>query len=51
MANKIKLLLAEDEAALGQIIKESLETRILKSYSVKMETLLSKSIKPKHQKF
>lgn len=27
MANKIKLLLAEDEAALGQIIKESLETR------------------------
>lgn len=27
MAEKIKLLLAEDEAALGQIIKESLETR------------------------
>ena len=27
MANSIKLLLAEDEAALGQIIKESLETR------------------------
>lgn len=27
MSNKIKLLLAEDEAALGQIIKESLETR------------------------
>jgi DNA-binding response OmpR family regulator len=27
MANTIKLLLAEDEAALGQIIKESLETR------------------------
>jgi DNA-binding response OmpR family regulator len=27
MANKIKVLLAEDEAALGQIIKESLETR------------------------
>ncbi len=27
MADKIKLLLAEDEAALGQIIKESLETR------------------------
>ncbi|WP_179344173.1 response regulator transcription factor [Winogradskyella ursingii] len=27
MANNIKLLLAEDEAALGQIIKESLETR------------------------
>ncbi|WP_179349683.1 response regulator transcription factor [Winogradskyella pacifica] len=27
MAHKIKLLLAEDEAALGQIIKESLETR------------------------
>jgi len=27
MANAIKLLLAEDEAALGQIIKESLETR------------------------
>lgn len=27
MANKIKLLLAEDETALGQIIKESLETR------------------------
>ncbi|REG88881.1 response regulator transcription factor [Winogradskyella sediminis] len=27
MANKIKLLLAEDEAALGQIVKESLETR------------------------
>lgn len=27
MANKIKLLLAEDEAALGRIIKESLETR------------------------
>jgi DNA-binding response OmpR family regulator len=27
MANKMKLLLAEDEAALGQIIKESLETR------------------------
>mgnify|MGYP003113474860 FL=1 len=27
MANRIKLLLAEDEAALGQIIKESLETR------------------------
>ncbi|NRR90281.1 response regulator transcription factor [Winogradskyella undariae] len=27
MTNKIKLLLAEDEAALGQIIKESLETR------------------------
>ena len=27
MANKIKLLLAEDEAALGQIIKESLQTR------------------------
>ncbi|MBF8150218.1 response regulator transcription factor [Winogradskyella sp. F6397] len=27
MANEIKLLLAEDEAALGQIIKESLETR------------------------
>ncbi|RNC84217.1 MAG: DNA-binding response regulator [Winogradskyella sp.] len=27
MANPIKLLLAEDEAALGQIIKESLETR------------------------
>lgn len=27
MVNKIKLLLAEDEAALGQIIKESLETR------------------------
>ncbi|MGJ8547936.1 response regulator transcription factor [Winogradskyella wichelsiae] len=27
MANKIKLLLAEDEAALGLIIKESLETR------------------------
>lgn len=27
MANKIRLLLAEDEAALGQIIKESLETR------------------------
>ncbi|MBU2929148.1 response regulator transcription factor [Winogradskyella psychrotolerans] len=27
MANKIKLLLAEDEASLGQIIKESLETR------------------------
>lgn len=27
MADKIKLLLAEDEASLGQIIKESLETR------------------------
>ncbi|MEN8885897.1 MAG: response regulator transcription factor, partial [Winogradskyella sp.] len=27
MAHKIKLLLAEDEASLGQIIKESLETR------------------------
>lgn len=27
MSKKIKLLLAEDEAALGQIIKESLETR------------------------
>ena len=27
MAHKIKLLLAEDEAALGQILKESLETR------------------------
>lgn len=27
MADKIKLLLAEDEAALGQILKESLETR------------------------
>ena len=27
MANPIKILLAEDEAALGQIIKESLETR------------------------
>jgi two-component system, OmpR family, alkaline phosphatase synthesis response regulator PhoP len=27
MADKIKLLLAEDESALGQIIKESLETR------------------------
>jgi DNA-binding response OmpR family regulator len=27
MAEKIKLILAEDEAALGQIIKESLETR------------------------
>ncbi len=27
MPNKTKLLLAEDEAALGQIIKESLETR------------------------
>ena len=27
MADNIKLLLAEDEAALGQIIKESLETR------------------------
>lgn len=27
MANNIKLLLAEDESALGQIIKESLETR------------------------
>lgn len=27
MADKIKLLLAEDEVALGQIIKESLETR------------------------
>lgn len=27
MAEKIKILLAEDEAALGQIIKESLETR------------------------
>jgi len=27
MAKKIKILLAEDEAALGQIIKESLETR------------------------
>ncbi|MCT4628785.1 response regulator transcription factor [Winogradskyella sp.] len=27
MADKIKLLLAEDETALGQIIKESLETR------------------------
>ncbi len=27
MANEIKVLLAEDEAALGQIIKESLETR------------------------
>lgn len=27
MSNSIKLLLAEDEAALGQIIKESLETR------------------------
>ena len=27
MANKIKLILAEDEIALGQIIKESLETR------------------------
>ena len=27
MVNKIKILLAEDEAALGQIIKESLETR------------------------
>lgn len=27
MGSKIKLLLAEDEAALGQIIKESLETR------------------------
>lgn len=27
MSNRIKLLLAEDEAALGQIIKESLETR------------------------
>lgn len=27
MTDKIKLLLAEDEAALGQIIKESLETR------------------------
>lgn len=27
MNAKIKLLLAEDEAALGQIIKESLETR------------------------
>ena len=27
MSEKIKLLLAEDEAALGQIIKESLETR------------------------
>ncbi|SDI36090.1 response regulator transcription factor [Winogradskyella thalassocola] len=27
MANTIKLLLAEDEAALGQILKESLETR------------------------
>lgn len=27
MAEKIRLLLAEDEAALGQIIKESLETR------------------------
>ena len=27
MADKIRLLLAEDEAALGQIIKESLETR------------------------
>jgi len=27
MVNKIKLLLAEDETALGQIIKESLETR------------------------
>ncbi len=30
MADKIKLLLAEDEAALGQIIKESLETRNFK---------------------
>ena len=27
MANPIKILLAEDEAALGQIVKESLETR------------------------
>lgn len=27
MANKIKILLAEDEATLGQIIKDSLETR------------------------
>ena len=27
MPNPIKILLAEDEAALGQIIKESLETR------------------------
>ena len=27
MSNPVKILLAEDEAALGQIIKESLETR------------------------
>ncbi|TYP99502.1 DNA-binding response OmpR family regulator [Tenacibaculum adriaticum] len=32
MSNKIKLLLAEDEPSLGQIVKESLETRDFKVF-------------------
>ena len=44
MANNIKLLLAEDEAALGQIIKESLETR-------NFDVILCDNGERNHQKF